>query len=108
MKSKFFLPLILIAGLTFVNFSISQVYGQTPQSKTEKQQAVKYTCPDHPEIVQDKPGTCPKDGKKLVEKKDMPKGNMKTSGDSTKMKMKHDNSKMMHDSTAMKDGKMKM
>jgi ABC-type glycerol-3-phosphate transport system substrate-binding protein len=29
---------------------------------------VQYTCSMHPEIVQDKPGDCPKCGMKLVEK----------------------------------------
>jgi len=29
----------------------------------------KYTCPMHPEVMQDKPGNCPKCGMKLVEKK---------------------------------------
>jgi hypothetical protein len=106
MKSKFFLPAILVAGLMFVNFSINGAYGQTEKSKTEKQQTVKYTCPNHPEVVQDKPGTCPKDGMKLVEKKDMAKGNMHTTSDTAKMKP--NNNKMMHDSTAMKSGKMKM
>ena len=32
-------------------------------------QAVQYTCPMHPEVVQDKPGNCPKCGMKLVIKK---------------------------------------
>jgi Cu(I)/Ag(I) efflux system membrane fusion protein len=30
--------------------------------------ATKYTCPMHPEVVQDQPGNCPKCGMKLVEK----------------------------------------
>jgi len=33
------------------------------------EQAHQYTCPHHPEVVQDKPGTCPKCNMKLVEKK---------------------------------------
>lgn len=31
--------------------------------------AMQYTCPMHPEVVQDKPGNCPKCGMKLVPKK---------------------------------------
>jgi hypothetical protein len=31
--------------------------------------AVKYTCPMHPEVVQDKAGSCPKCRMKLVKKK---------------------------------------
>lgn len=31
--------------------------------------AHQYTCPMHPEVVQDAPGNCPKCGMKLVEKK---------------------------------------
>ena len=30
---------------------------------------VQYTCSMHPEVVQDKPGRCPKCGMKLIEKK---------------------------------------
>ena len=32
-------------------------------------QAVKYTCSMHPEVVQDKPGKCPKCSMALVEKR---------------------------------------
>ena len=47
----------------------------TPQrSRTEKPQAAPaaatvYTCPMHPEVTSDKPGTCPKCGMALVKKK---------------------------------------
>jgi len=44
MKSKFIFPAILFAGLMLANFSVSQVYGQTPQNEPVKQQAVMYTC----------------------------------------------------------------
>jgi Cu(I)/Ag(I) efflux system membrane fusion protein len=33
------------------------------------EQAKKYTCTHHPEVVQDTPGTCPKCNMALVEKK---------------------------------------
>ncbi len=82
------------------DFSAYQVYGQEPQNKSVKQQTVMYTCPMHPEVVKDMPGKCPKCGMTLVEKKDMPKGRMHQSNDSAMMK--HDNMKMMHDSTMMK------
>jgi hypothetical protein len=40
--------------------------GDPSAQKSEK--AVQYTCSMHPEVVQDKPGDCPKCGMKLVEK----------------------------------------
>ena len=39
------------------------------RTKTAGGAGTKYTCPMHPEVVQDKPGNCPKCGMKLVEKK---------------------------------------
>jgi hypothetical protein len=41
--------------------------GEQPTAKGEK--TSRYTCPMHAEVVQDKPGSCPKCGMKLVEKK---------------------------------------
>jgi hypothetical protein len=41
----------------------------TNQTTQKKGQTVSYTCPMHPEVVQDKPGDCPKCGMKLVEKR---------------------------------------
>jgi len=40
--------------------------GEPPGQKGQK--TVQYTCSMHPEVVQDKPGDCPKCGMKLVEK----------------------------------------
>ncbi len=109
MRSKIFYPVILFAGFIFVNLTVNQAYSQTPQDKPVKQEVVKYTCPMHAEVVQDKPGNCPKCGMKLVEKKGMKKDGMKKEGmkKDTSM-MKHDHKKMMHDSASMKNGDMKM
>ena len=92
MKSKFLFSAILAVGFMLANLSANQVYGQTPKNKTIKQQTVKYTCPDHPDVVKDQPGKCPKCGMDLVEKKG------KSTGVSHQMK----------DSTMMKQGHMKM
>ena len=43
------------------------VQGDSSAQKSEK--AVQYTCSMHPEVVQNKPGDCPKCGMKLVEKR---------------------------------------
>ena len=93
MKSKFIFPAILFAGLMLANFSVSQVYGQTPQNEPVKQHTAMYTCPMHPELVAHQLGNCPKCGMKLVEKKEMPKGDMYQAHDSTCMK--HENMKMI-------------
>jgi hypothetical protein len=41
-------------------------YGEAPQE--QQRAAGAYTCPMHPEVTSDKPGSCPKCGMKLVEK----------------------------------------
>ena len=105
MKSKFLFQVLLVSGLMLVNFSVYQVYSQTTQNKPTKQQTVKYTCPEHPEVVQENPGNCPKCGKMLVEKKEELKGNKHQRNDSCSMK--HDHKKMVCDSTTMKKGHMK-
>jgi Cu(I)/Ag(I) efflux system membrane fusion protein len=49
---------------------------------------VQYTCPMHPEVVTDKPGSCPKCGMDLVKKEKMEmKSDSTMKGDSS-MKMK--------------------
>lgn len=49
------------------NDHTAQSNDQTPASQPAK--SVQYTCSMHPEVVQDKPGDCPKCGMKLVEKR---------------------------------------
>lgn len=44
----------------------TQPPNQTTQTSAP---AGRYTCPMHPEVLQDKPGDCPKCGMKLVEKR---------------------------------------
>ena len=41
---------------------------KTSEPATAGRQAMKYTCPMHPEIVRDAPGNCPICGMTLVEK----------------------------------------
>ena len=41
----------------------------TNQTTQKREQAVRYTCPMHPEVLQDKSGDCPKCGMKLAEKR---------------------------------------
>jgi outer membrane biogenesis lipoprotein LolB len=58
---------LLLAGCTGSNHTETTQSDQSTGQKSEK--AVQYTCSMHPEVVQDKPGDCPKCGMKLVEKK---------------------------------------
>jgi hypothetical protein len=45
-------------------------HGHGTEEKAPAQEAgTKYTCPHHPEVVSDKPGTCPKCGMDLEPKK---------------------------------------
>jgi hypothetical protein len=39
------------------------------QAEPKSEKTVQYTCSMHPEVVQNKPGDCPKCGMKLVEKR---------------------------------------
>jgi len=72
-SNKFLFLIILIIGLVMVNVSIYKVHGQSPLTKTEIQQPVKYICPMHPEVIKEKPGKCPVCGMDLVVKKETKK-----------------------------------
>lgn len=54
------------AAIAFAESTPSPVPSATADSK-------KYTCPMHPEVVEDKPGKCPKCEMVLVPKKEEPK-----------------------------------
>ena len=61
-----------ISGLALAGCSGSSQTDTSTQPTNEpaqkSEQAVRYTCSMHPEVLQDKPGDCPKCGMKLVEK----------------------------------------
>ena len=114
MKKNLIYSIILIGGLLF---TVALMNAQEPTSKkpVTEQQQVKYTCPMHPEVVQNEPGKCPKCGMDLVEKKEMHKEKKCEKKDSTMMHhehMKHDTTggMMQHhmktDSTSMKRSHM--
>ncbi|MBW6500339.1 MAG: hypothetical protein K0B05_03000 [Bacteroidales bacterium] len=64
--------LLVMSFVLFAAFIFSSC-GQSPtkeKAASEKEIAkVQYTCPMHPEVIIDKPGSCPICGMDLVEKK---------------------------------------
>jgi hypothetical protein len=65
-----FLKLTLAAALIFPAAIATAADNPPPTGASPSPAAVqKYTCPMHPEVLQDKPGKCPKCGMKLEPKK---------------------------------------
>jgi hypothetical protein len=100
MKSKILFPVIFFAGLLFVSLSVYPFNGRNLDNKTIIRQGVKYTCPAHPEVVQDVPGSCPKCGMALVEKKEMSTLDMPRAKDS--VIMNQDVNKAKQDTSTLK------
>ena len=74
MKKLAWIAPLLLLGAVVVGFSgCSKTEQQSAQSEQSQQtstnKTVQYTCPMHPEVVQNSPGNCPKCGMKLVEKR---------------------------------------
>lgn len=68
MKTNRWLSLALVTlVLSFGTVGFIGCSSNQPAAQNEK--AAKYTCPMHPEVVQDKLGNCSKCGMKLVEKR---------------------------------------
>ncbi len=91
MKTKFFYSMVLAVGLILAGSTVAALNAQTTtttkQSTTKttvKPVAKKYTCPEHPDVVMNKPGKCPKCGMALVEKKAMKKEMMEKKTETTK------------------------
>jgi hypothetical protein len=100
MKSKILFPVIFFAGLLFVSLSVYPFNGRNLDNKTVIHLGVKYTCPAHPDVVQDTPGTCPKCGMSLVEKKEMSSVEMPSAKDS--VTMNQNDNKVKEDTTTVK------
>jgi Cu(I)/Ag(I) efflux system membrane fusion protein len=65
--SKLIIAMLAVAAIAGIAIGAS---GCKKESSTQTGgQTVKYTCSMHPEVVQDKPGSCPKCGMKLIEKR---------------------------------------
>lgn len=62
--------LICVAILSFAVATFAQTSPASSPAATASPAAQQYTCPMHPEVVQDKPGKCPKCGMNLAPKKE--------------------------------------
>ena len=60
-------PIVTLSIFIFITFFFIAC-GKKEQNAQNKTEGTKYTCPMHPQIVQDKPGTCPICGMDLVKK----------------------------------------
>ena len=63
---------LIIAAFAVAAIAVLAIGATGCKKETSTQdggQAVKYTCGMHPEVVQDKPGKCPKCSMALVEKR---------------------------------------
>ena len=64
--------IILFAGVLMTFSACNQSNPQAAQNQKDTisahKNSIKYTCPMHPEVVENKPGVCRKCGMELVEK----------------------------------------
>ncbi|HEY5326813.1 MAG TPA: heavy metal-binding domain-containing protein [Mucilaginibacter sp.] len=69
-KATFMAIAILFCGMTALaaHPPIGKTLADTAKTKKGKPATVQYTCTMHPEVLSDKPGTCPKCGMALVKK----------------------------------------
>lgn len=60
---------LLCAGLALFAISCTSSSNETSSKTTTSEQTATYTCSMHPEVISDKPGSCPKCGMDLIIKK---------------------------------------
>ena len=106
LKKSLVYPVIFIGLIIAVTTTVAQSH--TQKKPPEEQQEAQYTCPMHPEVVQDKPGKCPKCGMDLVMKENKSKEMMHSKGDTARMQCGHTmgDSASMHQKHMMKDSTM--
>ena len=101
MKKKVYYAIVLVAALTVTGLYV-MAKGPQQNEPALLQKQVDYTCPMHPDVIQDEPGNCPKCGMKLVEMKgtsqNSSQGSPHTGHDQS---MQDSTSHMMNDSTRM-------
>ena len=103
MKRIFNLSTTLFLGFVFTSFFnlVNAQETTTKKNATEQQVVNKYTCPMHTDVVNDKPGKCPKCGMALEKKGTKKDGMHKMHAMPDKHKM-HDSTMMKKDSTKIK------
>lgn len=84
MKKTILFTTAVITSLILTSCSNNKTSAEKTESTTTTEAKI-YTCPMHPEVTSDKPGTCPKCGMDLEEKT---KEEMDMSGKDSTMKMK--------------------
>lgn len=68
MKMKLIQAALVVLALAVVSLGVTGCTKSEP-AQSGGTQAKQYTCSMHPEVVQDKPGKCPKCGMALTEKR---------------------------------------
>ncbi len=68
MKTKWILASLAALALGIATFGVTGCSKSEP-SQSGSTPAKQYTCSMHPDVVKDKPGSCPKCGMALVEKR---------------------------------------